>query len=101
MPCSRPRRRSPSGSAARRRAMPAMRQARSLHRKPARSASLFMPEQITVGELTARFLEACGVDTARSEEHTSELQSLMRISYAVYCLKKKKKDKARLTIEHE
>src|SRR3546814_2668468 len=31
---------------------------------------------------------ACGV--IRSEEHTSELQSLMRISYAVFCLKKKK-----------
>src|SRR3546814_10121544 len=29
-------------------------------------------------------------DVARSEEHTSELQSLMRISYAVFCLKKKK-----------
>src|SRR3546814_4981361 len=29
----------------------------------------------------------------RSEEHTSELQSLMRISYAVFCLKKKKKRK--------
>src|SRR3546814_3851383 len=29
----------------------------------------------------------------RSEEHTSELQSLMRISYAVFCLKKKKKIK--------
>src|SRR3546814_10016018 len=29
----------------------------------------------------------------RSEEHTSELQSLMRISYAVFCLKKKKKHK--------
>src|SRR3546814_6765986 len=29
-------------------------------------------------------------DPARSEEHTSELQSLMRISYAVFCLKKKK-----------
>src|SRR3546814_9971122 len=29
---------------------------------------------------------------ARSEEHTSELQSLMRISYAVFCLKKKKED---------
>src|SRR3546814_6610968 len=29
-------------------------------------------------------------DGARSEEHTSELQSLMRISYAVFCLKKKK-----------
>src|SRR3546814_6297203 len=30
-------------------------------------------------------------DERRSEEHTSELQSLMRISYAVFCLKKKKK----------
>src|SRR3546814_4357572 len=38
-----------------------------------------------------------GEETAlieRSEEHTSELQSLMRISYAVFCLKKKKKNKA-------
>src|SRR3546814_9905978 len=35
---------------------------------------------------------ACDDDTrARSEEHTSELQSLMRISYAVFCLKKKTK----------
>src|SRR3546814_5815145 len=32
---------------------------------------------------------------ARSEEHTSELQSLMRISYAVFCLKKKKIQKYR------
>src|SRR3546814_4329434 len=31
-------------------------------------------------------------DEFRSEEHTSELQSLMRISYAVFCLKKKKKE---------
>src|SRR3546814_7537220 len=31
------------------------------------------------------------LDHARSEEHTSELQSLMRISYAVFCLKKKTK----------
>src|SRR3546814_7916191 len=31
------------------------------------------------------------VKVTRSEEHTSELQSLMRISYAVFCLKKKKK----------
>src|SRR3546814_10271990 len=31
-----------------------------------------------------------GGASARSEEHTSELQSLMRISYAVFCLKKKK-----------
>src|SRR3546814_3093491 len=32
------------------------------------------------------------VHRTRSEEHTSELQSLMRISYAVFCLKKKKKN---------
>src|SRR3546814_1596695 len=32
-----------------------------------------------------------GADGCRSEEHTSELQSLMRISYAVFCLKKKNK----------
>src|SRR3546814_4405821 len=32
----------------------------------------------------------CGQPPPRSEEHTSELQSLMRISYAVFCLKKKK-----------
>src|SRR3546814_4674277 len=33
----------------------------------------------------------------RSEEHTSELQSLMRISYAVFCLKKKKKNITKTT----
>src|SRR3546814_1137536 len=36
---------------------------------------------------------AGAVREVRSEEHTSELQSLMRISYAVFCLKKKKKNK--------
>src|SRR3546814_1166540 len=35
--------------------------------------------------------KCCRIDGPRSEEHTSELQSLMRISYAVFCLKKKKK----------
>src|SRR3546814_8710777 len=35
------------------------------------------------------------VNDHRSEEHTSELQSLMRISYAVFCLKKKKVQKRR------
>src|SRR3546814_8229165 len=35
-------------------------------------------------------LRRCAGLTHRSEEHTSELQSLMRISYAVFCLKKKK-----------
>src|SRR3546814_2051122 len=39
-------------------------------------------------------LDLCQVPARqrRSEEHTSELQSLMRISYAVFCLKKKKKE---------
>src|SRR3546814_8198932 len=35
-------------------------------------------------------LSAISIGVGRSEEHTSELQSLMRISYAVFCLKKKK-----------
>src|SRR3546814_8989894 len=35
--------------------------------------------------------KTAGMDERRSEEHTSELQSLMRISYAVFCLKKKNK----------
>src|SRR3546814_19543340 len=44
---------------------------------------------VPVGELLK--VHAGGVcDDIRSEEHTSELQSLMRISYAVFCLKKKK-----------
>src|SRR3546814_8499653 len=40
-----------------------------------------------------RFFPRCAKGSAgRSEEHTSELQSLMRTSYAVFCLKKKKKE---------
>src|SRR3546814_5692099 len=38
-----------------------------------------------------------GEETDRSEEHTSELQSLMRISYAVFCLKKKNNKKYKTT----
>src|SRR3546814_10465801 len=37
-----------------------------------------------------RLISSEGLSLIRSEEHTSELQSLMRISYAVFCLKKKK-----------
>src|SRR3546814_4251770 len=39
--------------------------------------------------------------TARSEEHTSELQSLMRISYAVFCLKNKKSESKRLVQSYQ
>src|SRR3546814_5851241 len=47
---------------------------------------------------TANFVAFCPlaarkISPTRSEEHTSELQSLMRISYAVFCLKKKKLNK--------
>src|SRR3546814_9785408 len=42
--------------------------------------------EIVILRTTARL----GAEYERSEEHTSELQSLMRISYAVFCLKKKK-----------
>src|SRR3546814_7807871 len=46
------------------------------------------------GEAVERDVELGGraADLERSEEHTSELQSLMRISYAVFCLKKKKEN---------
>src|SRR3546814_8194005 len=40
----------------------------------------------------AVIIDSTGTGGDRSEEHTSELQSLMRISYAVFCLKKKKKN---------
>src|SRR3546814_7125231 len=42
-----------------------------------------------------------GLLVERSEEHTSELQSLMRISYAVFCLKKKNKTYKTAQIAHE
>src|SRR3546814_7161995 len=45
----------------------------------------------TLGDDMEAVDEAPGEVARRSEEHTSELQSLMRISYAVFCLKKKKK----------
>src|SRR3546814_3705881 len=45
-------------------------------------------------------LQRIGTTGRRSEEHTSELQSLMRISYAVFCLKKKK-NRNRQPIEYK
>src|SRR3546814_8903212 len=45
-------------------------------------------QAVAVGDLPGGLEES-----VRSEEHTSELQSLMRISYAVFCLQKKKKPK--------
>src|SRR3546814_999566 len=49
-----------------------------------------IPQEIA-GAVTSFLIGQHAADLLRSEEHTSELQSLMRISYAVFCLKKKNK----------
>src|SRR3546814_1605021 len=62
------------------------------------SRVLLEPGEVLHADVTAQGWRFAGADVTyaepravRSEEHTSELQSLMRISYAVFCLKKKKK----------
>src|SRR3546814_4457757 len=59
-------------------------QARSLHARAAYFAAA------ALGLLTRQITPPTSSLTSRSEEHPSELQSLMRISYAVFCLKTKK-----------
>src|SRR3546814_9872634 len=46
---------------------------------------------ISIDSTSSDGMVSSATERTRSEEHTSELQSLMRISYAVFCLKKKKK----------
>src|SRR3546814_7856696 len=71
-----------------------VRPAREAEREVAGLAGLGDGERYLVLEREARRqIELPAVPIERSEEHTSELQSLMRISYAVFCLKKKKKIK--------
>src|SRR3546814_9273135 len=62
---------------------------------PATDAHKHRPtqSQLRVGIGLALLFVTLGTQLIRSEEHTSELQSLMRISYAVFCLKKKKRYK--------
>src|SRR3546814_10813125 len=55
----------------------------------AAGALVMYPARLTPGARQNRALWRPGEAAARSEEHTSELQSLMRISYAVFCLKQK------------
>src|SRR3546814_10466437 len=55
----------------------------------ARVARLFAKESAAKWRILALTFTTRAADEMRSEEHTSELQSLMRISYAVFCLKKK------------
>src|SRR3546814_5557220 len=47
--------------------------------------------ELTLADLSLRVRQRMMYEYDRSEEHTSELQSLMRISYAVFCLKRTKK----------
>src|SRR3546814_8386986 len=67
------------------------------HRRLGGMLGLFAQQRVAV---FLRNLVIIGMDFAegqeRSEEHTSELQSLMRISYAVFCLKKKNKHKTQV-----
>src|SRR3546814_1637571 len=66
--------------------------------RPSRS-ELVTPTKLLIGQILVvvaiviagvwAATQWCAAMLARSEEHTSELQSLMRISYAVFCLKKK------------
>src|SRR3546814_6070416 len=64
--------------------------------EPATSPEVIKQFPTTLTDAGKQFLDRCSdeqlaaaTDPLRSEEHTSELQSLMRISYAVFCLKKK------------
>src|SRR3546814_3869752 len=62
------------------------------------TALRFSRQRLTQAFLTLAFMPyEAWLSLDRSEEHTSELQSLMRISYAVFCLKKKKQINNTLT----
>src|SRR3546814_7585839 len=62
---------------------------------PLMSWTMQLPGQVRSDGMTrpTPLPERVGAKHSRSEEHTSELQSLMRISYAVFCLKKKTNEK--------
>src|SRR3546814_7368159 len=61
----------------------------TLFRSPIRSPRLHLRRAAKQRKFPRAMPRCASASLARSEEHTSELQSLMRISYAVFCLKKK------------
>src|SRR3546814_7555279 len=73
----------------------------SPERGPHEAGRTAIPEEFTppdvemIDVIRSRLMQSMfeSHEVTRSEEHTSELQSLMRISYAVFCLKKKKQEK--------
>src|SRR3546814_4250002 len=60
------------------------------------SSTINLPSDVSMEKVGEIYLESWKKGLKRSEEHTSELQSLMRTSYAVFYLKKKKKTKSNL-----
>src|SRR3546814_7301864 len=78
-------------------------------RSEKRSASVICASVVAAQASPAASARLCAVISCpdavtaehRSEEHTSELQSLMRISYAVFCLKKKKKQNIKMQKDHQ
>src|SRR3546814_8394247 len=62
-------------------------------RPTAASPRILICWRIFITSTSERRSAASAAISVRSEEHTSELQSLMRVSYAVFCLKKKKQTK--------
>src|SRR3546814_6330385 len=76
-------------------------------RSPVRTASARRParrsdrRRVTACAARSRNWRDSSSAYGRSEEHTSELQSLMRISYAVFCLKKKKKEQDDRILKYE
>src|SRR3546814_5223061 len=76
------------------------RPARHLEQRPAIVAGKDAESGWRIGRAEGGEADRGGHLSDRSEEHTSELQSLMRISYAVFCLKKKKKQNNRVIQVH-
>src|SRR3546814_1682065 len=70
-------------------------------RRPERTRRRLHPRHPRAAGGDCRGLEGRALTGRRSEEHTSELQSLMRISYAVFCLKKKNKKTPNTAITRE
>src|SRR3546814_5336611 len=66
--------------------------------RPRREDGARAADQRQGGRAARRSVRGAQFLADRSEEHTSELQSLMRISYAVFCLKKKKKKKVKRVV---
>src|SRR3546814_7511023 len=78
---------------------PARKWASDLAGRPVTPNAVRRMPRLAAFDAAARGVNAFSPSKKRSEEHTSELQSLMRISYAVFCLKKKKNYTLKATLK--